>query len=126
MKSFTQNRNFIENEFEEASFDKSTGLCAEELLTKLSEMQRDSAGLERERFCAEAYAFLLENVQLEINERTPFAVKFNIGVDYSGFAGIDVFDRAIFRQQREKVLSENLTCDYQKMMDGDITGLSLV
>ncbi|MBQ8320735.1 MAG: hypothetical protein IJX92_00025 [Clostridia bacterium] len=126
MKPFNKNRKYIENEFEEASFDAVTGLSAEELYTKLSEMQEKSGDLERERFCAEAYAFLLEKLQLEINEHTPFAVKFNIGVDYSGFAGIDVFDSAIFRKQREKVLSEKLPEDYARMVDGDITGLSLI
>ena len=82
MKSFIENRKFIENEFEEANFDTATGLSADELLSALNKMQDESFGKPRERFCAEAYAFLLDNVQLEINDRTPFSVKINIGVDY--------------------------------------------
>lgn len=123
MKSFFKNRKFIENEFENASFDKNTGKSAEELLDELMQMQDNSDGLDREHFCAEAYAYLLRNMQLEINEYTPFSVKFNIGVNYSGFASIDIYDKALFRRQRTKVLSEKLPNEYERMCELDRTGV---
>jgi len=116
MKSFNENRVFIEHEFENARFDPDTGKSADELFSALMKMQDEQGDIaDRERFCAEAYAYLLRNLQLEINEHTPFSVKFNIGVDYSGFASVDIFDKAIFRRQREKVLSERLPEEYKRM-----------
>ncbi len=116
MKSFADNRKFIEHEFENACFDKNTGKSADELFSELMKMQDGSADIyDRERFCAEVYAYLLRNMQLEINEHTPFSVKFNIGVNYSGFASIDIYDKALFRRQRERVLSEKLPEEYKKM-----------
>ena len=124
MRSFQENRRFIENEFENARFDEATGKSAEELFAELMKMQDESGNVsDRERFCAEAYAYLLRNMQLEINERTPFSVKFNVGVNYSGFASIDIYDKALFRRQREKVLSEKLPEEYKRMCELDRTGV---
>ena len=124
MKKFDDNRKFVEHEFENACFDKTTGKSAEELFSELMKMQDESGDIsDRERFCAEVYAYLLRNMQLEINENTPFCVKFNIGVDYSGFASIDIYDKALFRRQREKVLSEKLPEEYKRMCELDRTGV---
>lgn len=124
MKNFTENRQFIENEFENACFDKNTGKSAEELFSELIRMQDESGeSSDREMFCAEVYAYLLRNMQLEINEHTPFSVKFNIGVNYSGFASIDIYDKALFRRQREKVLSEKFPEEYKKMRGLEETGV---
>ena len=118
MKDFLTNRPFIENEFEEARFDESTGLSAEELFQKLTDIQTGASDLPRQILCANTFAWLLENVQLEINEHTPFSVKFNIGVDYSYFASIDVFDRAVFQEQREKTVKEKNPTEYERAKNG--------
>lgn len=124
MNNFTNNREFIENEFLNASFDETTGKSADALLSELIKMQAESVDIaNRERFCAETYAYLLRNMQLEINEHTPFSVKFNIGVDYSGFASKDIYDRALFRRQREAVLSKKLPEEYKKMRELSSTGV---
>ena len=39
MKSFQENRKFIENEFENAVFDKNTGKSAEELFLELMKIR---------------------------------------------------------------------------------------
>ncbi len=124
MANFFENRKFIENEFENAKFDASTGMSVEELESVLIEMQEKSTLLEdREEFCANAYAFLLKNVRLEINEHTPFSVKVDLGVTYIKHAGWDVFDKIIFRRQREKVLGAYLPIEYRKMCDFKEVGL---
>ena len=106
MKCFSKNRKHIENEFEMAVFDKNTGLSAEDLAKQLQEIQSGKTETPRQIVCANAYAYILDNVQLQINEHTPFSVKFNIGVDYSGFASIDIYDKEMFQKQREKILKE--------------------
>ena len=116
MLSFAENRKYIENEFEQAVYDPSTGLSAQELQAALSEKQSAYTEAQpRPLFCAECYAFLLDHAQLCINPHTPFSVKFNIGVDYSYFASSDLFARAIFDPQRKAVLTEKLPEEYQKM-----------
>jgi len=114
---------YAENEFEQAVFDPDTGLDAQTLYDKLAELQDTPPQEARQIFCAKAYAYVLDNVQLQINEHTPFSVKINIGVDYSYFATTDVFDKAVFRRQRDRVLSEVYPDDYTRMKDGLSCGL---
>ena len=45
MKSFADNRKFIEHEFENACFDKNTGKSADELFSELMKMQDGSADI---------------------------------------------------------------------------------
>ena len=92
MLNFDVDRKYIENEFQMAVFDKSTGLSSEEVAEKLREMQNGKSERPRQLVCADMYAFILDNAQLEINEHTPFSVKMNIGVVYSNYANADVFD----------------------------------
>lgn len=118
MDKFLTNRRYIEHQFENANFDVSTGKSAEELFAILSKMQKDTTFFDdREDFTANAYSYLLKNVQLEINEHTPFSLKFNIGVDFTNHATADVYDRAIFQAQRKKVLETKLPSEYKTMLD---------
>ena len=48
------------------------------MFNKLQEIQNQPTDLPRQIVCANTYAWILDNVQLEINENTPFSVKFNI------------------------------------------------
>jgi len=123
MMNFENDRKFIEKEFEMAVFDKDTGLSAEELTNRLKEIQSEDTDMPRQIVCANAYAFFLDNVQIQINEHTPFSVKFNTGVNYTGFASIDIFDREIFRKQREKAVKEKFPVEYDKMTEDKVTNL---
>lgn len=123
MKCFSENRKHIENEFEMAAFDKNTGLDVEEIAKQLQEIQSDKTETPRQIVCANAYAYILDNVQLQINEYTPFSVKFNIGVDYSGFASFDIFHKEIFLKQREKILKEKFPKEYEKMTSDNVTNI---
>ena len=115
MRTFQENRPYIENEFETAKFDESTGWAWERIKQRLIALQNTPSDEPRRIFCANIYAFILDHVQLEINEHTPFSVKINIGVDYSYFASPDDFDSEVFKKQREKILSEKFPTEYQKM-----------
>lgn len=126
MKSFADNRKYIENEFEQAVWDEKTGLSAESLSLCLQHIQNSEHKDARPIVCANAFAYLLDNVQLQINEHTPFAFKINIGVDYTKFAGIDIFDKELFQKQRHKILSENLPDEYERMLDGESVGLTTI
>ncbi|MBQ2774022.1 MAG: hypothetical protein IJF45_06775, partial [Clostridia bacterium] len=103
MKSFTQNRPMIENEYELAKFDPATGLDVEILRQKLQEIQDTPTDEPRPLVFAKAYAYLCDNLQLEINEHTPFSVKFNVGIDYSYFATNSILETVMSRPQRTKV-----------------------
>ena len=124
MANFFENRKFIENEFENAKFDASTGKTVQELEDHLIELQENSTlECDREELCASTYAYLLKKARLEINEHTPFSIKFDIGVEYKKTATWDVFDKIFFRRQREKVLGAYLPKEYKKMCDGQEVGL---
>ncbi|MBQ8309503.1 MAG: hypothetical protein IJX80_00640 [Clostridia bacterium] len=126
MNTFECNRKYIENEFEEAVWDQSTGLTPEQLSLGLQAFQNGDSEEPRPMICAKAYAYLLDNVQLQINEHTPFSVKMNIGVDYTGFASTDIYDKELFQKQRHKILKRELPRDYNRMLEGDSVGLTTV
>lgn len=121
MLDFEKNREYIQNEFEEACFDESTGKSHTVILEELQKIQANQSEKPRQIVVASAYAYLLDNVQLQINPHTPFSVKFNIGVNYSAFASTDIFDTALFRPQRQKVLSEKFPEEYEKMQNDRIS-----
>lgn len=126
MNTFESNRKHIENEFQEAVWDQKTGLSPEQLSLELQKIQASVSSLPRPIVCAKAYAYLLDNVQLQINEHTPFSVKMNIGVDYTGFAGADIYAKELFQKQRHKILSEKLPEEYDRMQEGVSAGLATV
>ena len=123
MKNFTQNRPYIENEFEQACFDTTTGLDADVLMQSLNDRQQEASDLPFPLVYANAYAYLLDHVQLEINPRTPFSVKFNTGINFSYFATWDIFAKTIFDKQRTKILREAFPNDYRRLMDRIDTGV---
>ena len=123
MATFNENRKYIENEFEMAVFDKQTGLSADKLTKHLQNIQSSDSNIPRQILCAEAYAYLLDNVQLEINEHTPFSVKFNIGIEYTTYALNDIFDKEIFKKQREKIIKEKFPSEYERMKNDNVTNV---
>ena len=69
-KNFYANRNILDNEFIQANFDPSTGLAPKEIDMRLKELfdqkiENTSTAILR----AEMFAFLYDNVQIEINEK---------------------------------------------------------
>ncbi len=118
MKRLRDVRALVDNEFELARFDPSTGLQAEELFRRLDEIQKTDTDIPRQTLMADAYASLLDNVRLEINENTPFSVKLDLGIDYKSFATRDVFDRAFFQRQKNKIVEEQNPEEYKHAMDG--------
>lgn len=126
MKGFNDNRKYIENEFENAKFDEKTGICADDLCETLKEMQKKETTEPRQIVCAKAYAYLLDNVQLEINTHTPFSVKINTGVNYTNYAVMDIFHWAFFVPQRDKVLKDKFPGQYNKIKEEVYLGLDEV
>ena len=72
----------IRHEYEEASFDPSSGLSAGALEEKLRKWMEENDQLPVPLFFSGARRLLLENCQLAVNPLTPFAGKINHGVDY--------------------------------------------
>ena len=77
-KNFYANRSVLDHEFIQTNFDPSTGLSPEEIDLRLKELfdqkiENTSTAILR----AEMFAFLYDNVQIEINEKNLFAAKIN-------------------------------------------------
>ncbi len=113
MQKFIENRKYIQNEFEEAVWDESTGLSPEALLLELQKIKNSETTLPWELVCANAYSYLLDNVQLEINEHTPFSVKLNLGIDYSGFASGSIFQSTFSCSNTNNIRKEKLPEEYE-------------
>ena len=111
MKRFIENRTFIQNEFEEAHWDTSTGLAPDVIASGLKEIELAGAEQPWQTVYAEGYAYLLDHLQLEINEHTPFSVKLNLGIDFSYFAGRSIFS-GFCGSRSGKVLARELPEEY--------------
>lgn len=77
-KDFYANRSLLDNEFKQTNFDPATGLSPQELdegLRMLFEQIDESPSTAILR--AKMFAFLYDNVQIEINDKNLFAAKIN-------------------------------------------------
>lgn len=120
--SFLLNRPYLENEFEEAKWDESTGLSPEELVAGLKKLNEELPDLPIEISYAKKYAYLLDHARLQINPLTPFAAKFNIGIDYSGksfsgFASSDILATTVYDPWKDACLRRIMPEDYEKLLD---------
>lgn len=111
MKTFSENRAYIENECQNAHFDPATGVDPELLYGQLREIFQNSSDEPWQLVYATAYAHLLDHVQLEINEHTPFSVKMNLGIDFTYFAGSTIFHKAM-TPRGTMIYKEKLPVEY--------------
>ncbi len=108
---FCANRTLVENEFENAEFDVSTGIAPTDLYKSLKEMSDAPTDEPRPIVHAKLFSYLLDRVQLQINENTPFSVKLNLGIDYTDFATNCILQKAISQAKRQ-VRKEKLPLEY--------------
>lgn len=121
-RSFCTNRPLIENEFQNAKFDASTGIDPSVLFEELKKMSDSPSEEPRELVYAKAFEYLLDNVQMQINENTPFSVKLNFGIDYTDFATKCILQTA-FNDAKEWVRAEKLPEEYAQFSKFASAGL---
>ena len=121
-RSFYANLPWIQNEFENAEFDISTGIDPHVLLEALKEMSDAPTDDPRPTVYARMFSYLLDNVQLQINEHTPFSVKLNFGIDYTNFATDCILQKAISKA-KSQVRKEKLPIEYAKFSAFAAVGL---
>ena len=120
--SFYANRPFIENEFENAEFDASTGIDPAVLYESLKEMSDAPTDDPRPIVHAKLFSYLLDHVQLEINERTPFSLKLNFGIDYTDFATNCILQKAT-SQAKSQARKDKLPREYAQFSKFTSVGL---
>lgn len=106
--TFSENRKFVEHEFENAQWNVETGMSPKDIekeLERMYEQNEESIPLLR----AKMHAFILDNAQIEINPKTPFSAKINIGVNYDKTATQDYMQTYFYKNQLDKVRKEILT-----------------
>lgn len=120
--SFYANRPFIENEFENAEFDASTGIDPAVLYESLKEMSDAPTDDPRPIVHAKLFSYLLDHVQLQINERTPFSLKLNFGIDYTDFATNCILQKAT-SQAKSQARKDKLPREYAQFSKFTSVGL---
>jgi len=123
MLNFAEKRELIENEFEEAKWDKDSGLCIEELTNVVRKYMEENKNLPMSVLRANIFKIILENAQIEINPNTIFADKINTGVIYNGTASIDMYDRVVFQPTRDRVMEKYYKEEYDHMTQGRTIGV---
>ena len=95
--TFAENRPFIEHEYQNLHWIENSGMPVKKLQIALREYVDCNLSLPMPILRAKAFAFLLENVQIEINPHSLFCDKLNLGIDYSDYAGQDLFAMELYR-----------------------------
>lgn len=121
-RSFYANLARIKNEFQNAEYDASTGIDPSILLQDLKEMSDAPTNDPRPIVHARLFSYLLDNVQLQINEHTPFSVKLNFGIDYTDFATNCILQKAISKS-KSRVRKEKLPTEYDQFSNFAAVGL---
>ncbi len=103
--NFGKNRKALETEFQNACFDETTGLSPEALKKGMLQIYSDRGDMSEPLIRAKIYAYLLDNVQIQINPLTPFPFKINLGVPYpeNDWAGADVYHDCFYYQKRGEI-----------------------
>ncbi len=122
IRSFCANRSLVENEFENAEFDPSTGIDPTVLYESLKEMSDAPTADPRPIVHAKLFSYLLDHVQLQINENTPFSVKLNFGINYTDFATNCILQNATSRAKGQ-VRKEKLPSEYAQFSEFAAAGL---
>lgn len=112
--TFIENRPFIEHEYEQPNWDLASGYSAEQMYIMLTKFVDENLHLPMPILRAKAFDYFLENVQIEINPHTYFADKLNLGVDYSDYAGQDVFANCVYHRFHKRVLEKEMPDDFAR------------
>ncbi|HHX37395.1 MAG TPA: hypothetical protein GX717_05390, partial [Clostridiaceae bacterium] len=121
--TFAENRPFIEYEYQYPHWDEASGLPADQLQLALRSFINDHLDLPMPILRAKAFAFLLEHVQIEINPHTLFADKLNLGINYSDYAGQDLFANEMYHRFHREVLSREMPEDFARRNQAEELGV---
>ena len=111
---FNENRQYIENEYQEAEWISNSGMPAHELSDALNVYIDEHIELPMPLLRSRAFDFLIEHAQISINTHTIFPDKINIGIDYTDTAGRDLFCTAMYTRFHHEVLDSQMHDDYVK------------
>ena len=80
--TFYADRRYIENEYELAEWDESSGIPPAEINRKVREFAASAADMHPALIVANCYRIMLEEAQISLNGRTPFPDKIRHGAVY--------------------------------------------
>jgi len=133
--NFHENRKFLDNEFINANWDKSSGLDASVLDKKIKAFIDSHLDLPMALLRAKTFEYLIKNAQIEINPHNIFADKINVGVTYGPYdifatkvnvavsdgppdntkwAKHDLFCKNMYDRFNHEILSKEIPEDYKK------------
>lgn len=121
-RCFEDSLPYIRDEYTHAQFDPSTGLPADELKKELQAFEAGHMDLPLPLRFSGMFRILMERCQLEINPYTPFAGKFNHGVDYQpDNAGNGIYEQVV-REHYVRALSTNAAWAWKAGADARACG----
>lgn len=106
MKNFKENYQYIFDEYNKANFNLDSGLDVKELKKMVDEYFKNNKDKPIEIQRAESLKIVFLNCQIEVNPHTPFADKFNLGINYENWAG-EPFYQQDYRQRIFKAYDDN-------------------
>lgn len=121
--TFSENRPYLEHEYEHPHWNAESGLCAPALRQALRGFIEENLMLPMPLLRAKALDFLLTNVQIELNPHTPFADKLNLGIDYSDYAGQDLFAEEMYHRFHREVLTREMPEDFARRNQAERLGI---
>lgn len=121
--TFSENRPYLEHEYEHPHWNAESGLCAPALRQALRGFIEENLALPMPLLRANALDFLLANAQIELNPHTPFADKLNLGIDYSDYAGQDLFAEEMYHRFHREVLMREMPEDFARRNQAERLGV---
>lgn len=121
--TFAENRPYLEHGYEQPHWIESSGMRPEELAAALRNFVDEHLELPMPLLRAQAFDFFLSHVQIEIDPHTPFADKLNLGIDYSEYAGQDIFAKELYHRFHHEILSREMSEGYARRNQAEALGI---
>ncbi len=123
ISGFYQNRAHLDREFECPGWNSESGQDAGTLSANLQSFVDGQTGLPMPLLRAKAFDFLLTHAQIEINPYNIFADKINIGIDYTGSAGPDIFANNLYYRFHKEVKEREIPLEHQRDLQAERIGI---
>lgn len=121
---FYSDRKWIENEYEEAAWDESSGITPEEINKKIRKFSADNPNMPAALVMANCYKIMLEEAQIGINPHTMFPDKIRHGGKYLRDASPSVLEM-LARERYEKAFVRNCPAAWEQRKLFGYLGLAI-
>ncbi len=110
---FVTVRPYLDNEFTKAEWDTDSGLGSKDLHDKVLLYMNQNKDMPFPILKAKTLEIVAEYAQFQINPKSIFADKINVGINYEKTASNSLYEN-IFRNRYDSILRNSISCEWEK------------